>query len=57
MSLLCPLQVSGESNELVDGTLVDLCGVTLLWRSPGGLSRSPTDQLLEAHRLELVVRK
>lgn len=46
-------RVSGESNELVDGTLVDLCGVTLLWRSPGGLSRSPTDQLLEAHRLEL----
>ncbi len=28
--------VPEESNELVDGTLIDLCGATLLWRSAEG---------------------
>lgn len=46
-------RVKGESNLLVDGSLVDLCGVTLLWRSPEGLSRCPSQQRLESHRLEL----
>ena len=28
--------VPTESNVLVDGTLIDLCGATLLWRSKEG---------------------
>ena len=28
--------VPSESNVLVDGTLIDLCGATLLWRSVEG---------------------
>ena len=39
--------VPQESNELVDGTLIDLCGATLLWRSAEGLSHSPTVRQLE----------
>jgi len=39
--------VPSESNVLVDGTLIDLCGATLLWRSVEGLSRSPTPRQLE----------
>ncbi|XP_072319664.1 E3 ubiquitin-protein ligase pellino homolog 1-like [Eucyclogobius newberryi] len=46
-------RVKGESNVLVDGSMVDLCGVMLLWRSTEGLSRCPTDALLESHRQEL----
>lgn len=46
-------KVKGESNLLYDGSLVDLCGVTLLWRSSDGLSSCPTDALLESHRQEL----
>ncbi|XP_033831603.1 E3 ubiquitin-protein ligase pellino homolog 1-like isoform X1 [Periophthalmus magnuspinnatus] len=46
-------KVKGESNLLVDGSLVDLCGVMLLWRSTEGLSLSPTDALLESYRQEL----
>ena len=30
-------QVPTENNFLVDGTLIDLCGATLLWRSAEGL--------------------
>lgn len=36
-----------ESNVLQDGTLIDLCGATLLWRSGEGLQRSPTIRDLE----------
>ncbi len=39
--------VPEESGELRDGTLVDLCGATLLWRSADGLARSPTPRQLE----------
>lgn len=35
-----------ESNILVDGTLIDLCGVTLIWRTPEGLKRTPTEYYL-----------
>ena len=28
--------VPSETNVLVDGTLIDLCGATLLWRSAEG---------------------
>lgn len=33
--------VEDESNILQDGTLIDLCGATLLWRSAEGLAKSP----------------
>ncbi|XP_017474142.1 PREDICTED: protein pellino, partial [Rhagoletis zephyria] len=36
-----------ESNVLQDGTLIDLCGATLLWRSAEGLQHSPTKRDLE----------
>ncbi|KAF1394550.1 hypothetical protein PFLUV_G00001500 [Perca fluviatilis] len=45
--------VDSESNELVDGSLVDLCGATLLWRTAAGLARTPTVKHLEALRQEL----
>lgn len=37
----------------MDGTLIDLCGATLLWRSAEGLSRTPTPKHLEVLRREL----
>ncbi|KAG1662043.1 Protein pellino [Nymphon striatum] len=40
-------KIENEVNELKDGTLIDLCGATLLWRSSYGLSQSPTKQHLE----------
>lgn len=33
--------VDDENNILQDGTLIDLCGATLLWRSAEGLAKSP----------------
>ncbi|XP_072512921.1 E3 ubiquitin-protein ligase pellino homolog 1 [Salminus brasiliensis] len=46
-------QVKDEAPVLLDGSLIDLCGVTLLWRSVDGLSHSPTASHLEALRLRL----
>uniref|UniRef100_A0A3P9H6M3 Pellino E3 ubiquitin protein ligase family member 3 n=1 Tax=Oryzias latipes TaxID=8090 RepID=A0A3P9H6M3_ORYLA len=43
----------GESSTLRDGSLVDLCGATLLWRTGEGLTRAPTLRHLEALRQEL----
>lgn len=40
-------KIDNEFNLLTDGTLIDLCGATLLWRSAEGLSRSPTKKHLE----------
>ncbi|KAK7867764.1 hypothetical protein R5R35_002264 [Gryllus longicercus] len=37
-----------ETNVLQDGSLIDLCGVTLLWRSADALRASPTSHTLEA---------
>ena len=39
--------VPQESNKMVDGTMIDLCGATLLWRSAEGLKNSPTPRQLE----------
>ncbi|ERL89912.1 hypothetical protein D910_07271, partial [Dendroctonus ponderosae] len=39
--------IESESNQLQDGTLIDLCGATLLWRSAEGLEKSPSKQHLE----------
>jgi pellino len=38
---LWSLQIKDETNILQDGTLIDLCGATLLWRSSEGLQTSP----------------
>ena len=35
------MQVESETNELVDGSLIDLCGATLLWRSAEGIAKGP----------------
>lgn len=37
----CVSQVEEVTNVLQDGTLIDLCGATLLWRSAEGLAKSP----------------
>ncbi|KTG04149.1 hypothetical protein cypCar_00003876 [Cyprinus carpio] len=47
------LGVESESNVLQDGSLVDLCGATLLWRTADGLFHTPTQKHLEALRQEL----
>uniref|UniRef100_A0A8C4SUL2 E3 ubiquitin-protein ligase pellino homolog 1-like n=1 Tax=Erpetoichthys calabaricus TaxID=27687 RepID=A0A8C4SUL2_ERPCA len=45
--------VDSETNELLDGSLIDLCGATLLWRTAEGLSHTPTVKHLEALRQEI----
>uniref|UniRef100_H2ZZS7 Pellino E3 ubiquitin protein ligase family member 3 n=1 Tax=Latimeria chalumnae TaxID=7897 RepID=H2ZZS7_LATCH len=45
--------VENESNILQDGSLIDLCGATLLWRTMEGLQRTPTLKQLEALRQEM----
>lgn len=34
---------------LQDGTLIDLCGATLLWRSADGLAKSPVSKTSRYH--------
>ena len=36
-----------KSNILRDGTLIDLCGATLLWRSTEGLKKTPNKHFLD----------
>ncbi|MEQ2255204.1 E3 ubiquitin-protein ligase pellino 2 [Ilyodon furcidens] len=45
--------VENESNILQDGSLVDLCGATMLWRTAEGLFHTPTQKHLEALRQEI----
>ncbi|XP_069750170.1 E3 ubiquitin-protein ligase pellino homolog 3-like isoform X2 [Narcine bancroftii] len=45
--------VENESNVLQDGSLIDLCGATLLWRTSRGLDLAPTLKQLEALRQEV----
>lgn len=40
-------RIENETNVLQDGTLIDLCGATLLWRSLDGFKASPTKKSLE----------
>ncbi|EEB13345.1 protein pellino, putative [Pediculus humanus corporis] len=40
--------IANETNILQDGTLIDLCGATLLWRSAEGLAKSPNRDYIEA---------
>ncbi|KAJ3584934.1 hypothetical protein NHX12_013657 [Muraenolepis orangiensis] len=44
---------SAQQRGKLDGSLVDLCGATLLWRTSGGLRRTPTLKQLESLRQEL----
>lgn len=53
ISVLLLFQVETECHELVDGSLIDLCGATLLWRTAEGLARTPTLKHLEALRQEI----
>ncbi|XP_037994041.1 E3 ubiquitin-protein ligase pellino homolog 2 isoform X2 [Motacilla alba alba] len=45
--------VENETNILQDGSLIDLCGATLLWRTADGLLHSPTQKHIEALRQEI----
>ncbi|VDO48430.1 unnamed protein product [Onchocerca flexuosa] len=45
--------LANESNELQDGTLIDLCGATLLWRTAEGLMKSPCRSELESRLNEI----
>ncbi|XP_037576089.1 protein pellino-like isoform X1 [Dermacentor silvarum] len=47
------VRIEDETNVLRDGSLIDLCGATLLFRSAEGLLKSPTKQHLEARVEEL----
>jgi len=42
------MQVKTENNVLRDGTLIDLCGATLLWRSSVGLLSAPVRTVCNA---------
>ena len=33
------------TNVLQDGTMIDLCGVVLLWRTPHGVAKAPVSCL------------
>uniref|UniRef100_A0A915DJ34 Protein pellino n=1 Tax=Ditylenchus dipsaci TaxID=166011 RepID=A0A915DJ34_9BILA len=50
-STKCGQLIHEETNQLQDGTLIDLCGATLLWRTAAGLKQSPSRNELE-HRLD-----
>ncbi|XP_063255691.1 E3 ubiquitin-protein ligase pellino homolog 2 isoform X1 [Prinia subflava] len=45
--------VENETNILQDGSLIDLCGATLLWRTAEGLLHTPTQKHIEALRQEI----
>ncbi|XP_071512085.1 E3 ubiquitin-protein ligase pellino homolog 1-like [Diadema antillarum] len=45
--------IEDEDNILEDGTLIDLCGATLLWRSAVGLLNTPTQRHLERLRQDI----
>lgn len=51
------LQVDAETNILQDGTLIDLCGATLLWRSAEGLQSSPVSFVANSFSSLLVMLK
>lgn len=42
--------VPEETNILTDGCLIDLCGVTLIWRTAMGLEQAPSKELIQDHR-------
>lgn len=46
-------RIEDEDNILRDGTLIDLCGATLLWRSVDGFKASPSKKSLE-EKIDLI---
>ncbi|XP_028409832.1 E3 ubiquitin-protein ligase pellino homolog 1-like [Dendronephthya gigantea] len=50
-------KVANESNVLVDGTLIDLCGAILLWRSREGIANMPSLRDIEDMRQKLNATK
>lgn len=50
-------QVDDETNDLQDGTLIDLCGATLLWRSAEGLAKSPVSHRFVSCGQRLIFKK
>jgi pellino protein len=46
-------EIPEETNILTDGCLIDLCGVTLMWRTAIGLEQGPSNTILRSHRQEL----
>lgn len=50
------LQIYDECNILQDGTLIDLCGATLLWRSAEGLQHSPVIQIIKINQFSLTLK-
>lgn len=46
-------KIPDEASVLKDGTLIDLCGVTLIWRSAEGLKNSPTKSDIEKYMVGL----
>ncbi|XP_019850677.1 PREDICTED: pellino isoform X1 [Amphimedon queenslandica] len=42
-----------ETNVLTDGCLIDLCGVTLMWRSAMGLDHGPSNTLIRDRQTAL----
>ena len=46
----CMLQIDEECNILMDGSLIDLCGAVLLWRSAEGMSKIPVRKILFLYR-------
>uniref|UniRef100_A0A8C0J3X6 Pellino E3 ubiquitin protein ligase family member 2 n=1 Tax=Chelonoidis abingdonii TaxID=106734 RepID=A0A8C0J3X6_CHEAB len=47
------VRLKNETNILQDGSLIDLCGATLLWRTADGLFHTPTQKHIEALRQEI----
>eukprot|EP00731_Ephydatia_muelleri_P027733 Em0019g606a len=45
--------VPEETNILTDGCLIDLCGVTLMWRTAMGLEHGPSDTIMRERRQAL----
>eukprot|EP00794_Sanderia_malayensis_P015840 gene15840-17436_t len=48
---------TSESNFLKDGTMVDLCGVVVLYRSPEGLEKAPTVEELIKKREDINAKR
>ena len=44
--LIVLLQLLADTNVLTDGCLIDLCGLTLMWRTALGLDHGPVSLLL-----------
>jgi pellino protein len=45
--------IPAETNVLTDGCLIDLCGITLMWRTAFGLDNGPSSTLLRERQQEL----